>query len=166
VAFSINKVILVGNLGADPEIRVVGSGSRVAEFSLATSRRWNDRNGQPQEKTEWHRVIAWDNERGPKLAELAERYLKKGDKAYVEGEIQYRSYEAKEGGTRYVTEINAREIVPFGGREGAGSQEGGRAPRRQAQPTNSGGGSRGSAPETDYDDFDTKFPDGDDDLPF
>ncbi|MDR0788059.1 MAG: single-stranded DNA-binding protein [Gemmatimonadota bacterium] len=174
MAFSVNKVILLGNLGNDPEIRSTGNGNKVAEFSLATSRRWTDRNGQVQEKTEWHRVIAWDSERGAKLADIVERFLRKGDKAYVEGEIQYRSYEAKEGGTRYTTEINAREIVTFGGREGApGSGDGGGERSRRPSTAESGGSRAPSRPggsgtkESSYNDYPTKFPDGgDDDLPF
>ncbi len=170
MAFSVNKVILVGNLGADPEVRTTGGGNKVAEFSLATSRRWTDRGGQVQEKTEWHKVIAWDSERGAKLADIVERFLRKGDKVYVEGEIQYRSYEAKDGTTRYVTEINVRELVTFGARDGGSSGGGGGYERsRQPQATASGSGNRGGgkSKEEDYGDFDPKFPDSDDDdLPF
>ncbi|HEX2076771.1 MAG TPA: single-stranded DNA-binding protein, partial [Longimicrobium sp.] len=92
---SLNKAILIGNLGQDPEIRTTGSGSRVAQFSLATTRTWNDQSGQKQEKTEWHRIVVWG-----KLVDIVERYVKKGDRLYVEGEIQYRQYEDKEGVTK------------------------------------------------------------------
>lgn len=109
---SLNKAMLIGNLGSDPEIRVTSSGAKVAQFSLATSRSWTGRDGQQQEKTEWHRVVAWE-----KLADVCERYLKKGERVYVEGEIEYRQYEAKDGsGTRYTTEIRAREMMMLGGR--------------------------------------------------
>lgn len=103
---SLNKALLIGNLGSDPEIRTTGDGTKVAGLSLATSRSWTDRDGQPQERTEWHRVTAWTN-----LADIAEQYLKKGDRVYIEGEIQHRSYEDRDGVTRYVTEITT---VPFG----------------------------------------------------
>jgi single-strand DNA-binding protein len=120
---SLNRASLIGNLGADPEVRTTGAGTRVAQFSLATSRSWKDAEGAPQERTEWHRVVVW----GPKV-EVVEQYLKKGDRAFVEGEIQYRSYEDGEGVTRYVTEINARELLLLGG----GREEA--APAAEPQP--------------------------------
>ncbi|MEN8143689.1 MAG: single-stranded DNA-binding protein [Gemmatimonadota bacterium] len=110
---SLNKAQLIGNLGADPEIRSTGSGTRVATLSVATSRRWTGRDGQQQEKTEWHRVVAWD-----KLAEVCERYLKKGDRVYVEGPVEYRQWEGQDGQTKYTTEIRARELIMLGGRGG------------------------------------------------
>jgi single-strand DNA-binding protein len=100
----VNKVILVGNLGGDPETRYTQSGEAVTNFNLATSESWNDKNGERQERTEWHRIVTWG-----KLAELCGEHLKKGRKAYVEGRIQTRSYE-KEGQTRYVTEIKAVDV--------------------------------------------------------
>lgn len=112
MARSLNRATLIGNLGADPEIRATGSGSRVAQFSLATSRSWKDAEGAPHERTEWHRVVVW----GPRV-EVVEQYLKKGDRVYVDGEIQYRSYEDSEGTTKYVTEINVRDLLLLGGRE-------------------------------------------------
>src|SRR5690606_14000791 len=93
---------------------------RVANISVATSRRWTDRSGAQQEKTEWHRIVLWE-----KLADIAERYLKKGDTVYIEGEIEYRSYEDKDGVTKYMTEIRGRELVMLGGREGGGGGGGG-----------------------------------------
>jgi single-strand DNA-binding protein len=120
VSRSLNKAILIGNLGQDPEIRSTGSGQRVAQFSLATTRTWNDQQGQKQEKTEWHRIVAWG-----RLVDVIERYVKKGDRLYVEGEIQYRQYEDKEGVTKYTTEINLREMIMLGGREGGGGGGGG-----------------------------------------
>jgi single-strand DNA-binding protein len=172
VARSLNKVMLIGNLGSDPEVRTVGSGARVANFSLATSRQWNDRNGQLQEKTEWHRIVAWDNERGPKLADLADRFLKKGERVYVEGEIEYRSYEDKDGVTKYTTEIRARELILLGSKgEGGGGDFGGsqERPARAAAPARQSGGrgqGGGGKQQGGYDDFPTPdFPE-DDDLPF
>ena len=146
MARSLNKVILIGNVGSDPEVRAVGTGARVANFSLATSRRWNDRNGQQQEKTEWHRIVAW--EKPFNLVDVVEKYVKKGDKLFIEGEIEYRTYEDKEGNTRYITEVRARDIVMLGGRP-----EGDRVLAGAA------------AGKGDYDDFNAGGPE-DDDLPF
>ena len=116
---SLNKATLIGNLGADPEVRSTANGSRVATVSLATSRRWKGQNGEWQEKTEWHRVVAWNN-RGSTLADIIEKYCKKGDKLYVEGSIEYRSWQDREGQTRYTTEINAREVILLSGKGDAG----------------------------------------------
>lgn len=169
---SLNKVMIIGNLGSDPEIRSTANGGRVANFSVATSRSWTGRDGQQQEKTEWHRIVAWDNERGPKLADVAERFLKKGERVYIEGEIEYRSYEDKDGVTKYITEIRAREMIMLGGREGGGGGDfDSPAPRQQRASAPAGGGSRAPQPQGkapgkggDYDDFPTL--DEDDDLPF
>ena len=117
---SLNKVTLIGNLGADPEVRSTNNGSRVANLSLATSRQWTGQGGDKQEKTEWHRVICWNN-KGAQLADLAEKYMKKGDKVYIEGRIEYRTWEDKEKQTRYVTEVIAREVILLSPR-GAGSE--------------------------------------------
>jgi len=108
---SLNKAILIGNLGADPEIRSTNSGTRVATLSIATSRQWTNRSsGQQEEKTEWHRVVCWD-----KLADIIERYVKKGDWVYIEGQIEYRKYEDRDGVTKWSTEIRARELIMLGG---------------------------------------------------
>jgi single-strand DNA-binding protein len=111
---SLNKATLLGNLGADPEIRSTSNGGRVATLSLATSRRWKNHAGEQQEKTEWHRVVLWNN-KGAQLADLAEKYMKKGDKLYVEGQIEYRSWQDKEQVTKYTTEIVAREVILLSG---------------------------------------------------
>jgi single-strand DNA-binding protein len=113
VSRSLNKVTLIGNLGADPEVRTTSNGGKVATLSLATSRKWK-KDGEAQEKTEWHRVVLWDNAKGAKLADLAESYMKKGDKVYIEGQIEYRQWE-KDGVTKYTTEIVAREVILLGG---------------------------------------------------
>lgn len=97
---SVNKVILIGRLGKDPDIRRTSSGTPVASFSLATSERYNDRNGQKQEKTEWHNIVVWN-----KLADLAGQYIKKGSFVYIEGKLQTRSWDDKNGNKRYTTEI-------------------------------------------------------------
>src|ERR1700709_1753219 len=131
VSRSLNKVTLIGNLGNDPEVRSTTGGNRVATFSLATSRSWNDAAGAKQEKTEWHRCVVW-NTKGSQLADIVEKYVKKGDKLYVEGRIEYRQWNDKAGQTRYSTEINVRELIMIGGGKGGGGDFGGEssAPRR------------------------------------
>jgi single-strand DNA-binding protein len=154
---SLNKALLIGNLGADPEVRTTAGGTRVAGFSLATSRSWTDAQGQPQERTEWHRIVAWD-----KLAEIAEQFLHKGDRVYVEGEIQYRSYEDKEGVTRYVTENRVRELVMLGGREAADPESKKETTRGRGSPEPARSGRKGHS----YEDFQAPPYEDDDDLPF
>lgn len=102
----INKVILVGNLGKDPEVRTIQSGAQVARFSLATSESYTNKEGQKIENTEWHNIILW---RG--LANLAEKYLKKGNKVYIEGKLRNRQYEDKDGNKKYTTEVEATDIL-------------------------------------------------------
>ena len=119
MARGINKVILVGNLGADPEMKYTASGTPFCNFRLATSESFNDRDGQLQERTEWHRVTAWG-----KLAEICGQYLSKGRQVYVEGSIRTRSWDDNTGTKRYITEINARE-VQFLGSVGSGVGGGG-----------------------------------------
>lgn len=132
----INKVILIGNLGKDPELRHTPQGQAVANFSLATSESWNDKNGQKQERTEWHKVVVWG-----KPAELVAKYLSKGRKAYVEGRLQTRAWDDKDGQKRYTTEVVANTVQfldsqasrsaepvgddPFGAPPDFGSQDGG-----------------------------------------
>ncbi len=108
---SINKVILIGNLGADPEIRQTSGGTSVCDLRIATNERWNDKNGQKQERTEWHRVVVWGN-----LAEICAKYLSKGRQAYIEGRLQTRSWDDKEGNKRYTTEIVANDVRFLGGK--------------------------------------------------
>ena len=107
----INKVILVGNLGKDPEVRHLEGGASVAHFTLATNEYYKDKQGTRVERTEWHNIAAW---RG--LADMAEKYLKKGQQVYVEGKIRTRQYQDKDNQTRYITEIIADEITMLGGR--------------------------------------------------
>jgi single-strand DNA-binding protein len=165
---SLNKVILIGNLGADPEVRSTNNGSRVATLSLATSRQWKGADGQRQEKTQWHKVICWNNKVGQQLADVAEKYTKKGDKVYVEGELEYRQYQDKEGQTRYVTEITCRDLILLGGRgggddAGGGSWSGSRAgaAAKSAAPA-AGGGKK----DESFEDFPDALDGADDDLPF
>jgi len=114
----INKVILVGHLGKDPEVRHLESGASVANFTLATNDYYKDKSGTRVERTEWHNITAW---RG--LAEVAEKYLKKGHQIYVEGKIRTRQYQDKDNQTRYITEIVADEITMLGGRPHADGQQ-------------------------------------------
>lgn len=101
----VNKVILIGRLGQDPELKYTPSGSAVANFSLATSESWNDKSGEKQEKTEWHRIVVWG-----KLAELCSQYLKKGRQAFIEGSLETRTWDNKEGVKMYTTEVKARGV--------------------------------------------------------
>ena len=118
MARGINKVILIGNLGADPELRYTGSGTAVCNLRLATSESYKDRDGNMVENTEWHSVVAWS-----RLAEICGEYLKKGSKVYIEGSLQTRQWEDKDGNTRYTTEIKAREMQMLDSR-GAGGDDG------------------------------------------
>ena len=113
----VNKVIIIGNLGKDPELRHTPQGQAVATFSVATSENWTDKTGQKQERTEWHRIVVWG-----KLAELCGRYLGKGRKAYIEGRLQTRAWDDKEGQKRYTTEIVANTVQFL---DSAGASRGG-----------------------------------------
>ncbi len=156
---SLNKVSLLGHLGSDPEVRSTSNGTRVATLSLATSRQWKNQAGEQQEKTEWHRVVLWNNNRGTGLADVAERYLKKGSQVYVEGSIEYRTWEDREGKTRYTTEIRAREMIMLSGRGNVG--EGGREPVGAAASE-----SRSATDASSFKDFPEALDEEDDDLPF
>ena len=170
MARGVNKVILVGNLGNDPDVRFTPNGGAVANLSLATSESWKDRNtGQQQEKTEWHRVVIFG-----KLAEIAQQYLRKGSKVYIEGKLQTRKWQAQDGQDRYTTEI---VVDGFSGQmqmlDSAGGQSSGdnraqqQAAAYQPQPQNayaeaSAGGSNRQTPPPPAGGFD----DFDDDIPF
>lgn len=155
---SLNRAQLIGNLGADPEVRSTPNGGRVATLSLATSRRWKSQSGEQQEKTEWHRVVLWNN-RGSNLADIAERYCKKGDKVYVEGSVEYRTWQDREGQTRYTTEINARELILLSGRGDPGETF---APAKAAGAT----APAAKTKDESFDDFPEALDAEDDDLPF
>jgi len=165
VSRSLNKVQLIGNLGADPEIRTIPSGSRVATFSIATSRSWTNQSGQKQEKTEWHRCEVWNAKRdGTGLVEVIEKYVKKGDRVYVEGSIEYRSYEdKKDGATKYIPEIKVRELMMLSGRSDGGEGGG----RRAAAPAAAASGKEsGKSKDGEFSDFPEALDEEDDDLPF
>ena len=151
MARGINKVILVGNLGADPEVKYMPSGSAVANVSLATTDSWKDKNtGQQQDRTEWHRVVFFN-----RLAEIVGEYLRKGSQVYVEGRLQTRKWQDKQGVDRYTTEIVANEMQMLGGRGGGegGGRSGGFGPGDYSQPQQAqSGGAANRPPEPDFDD--------------
>lgn len=121
MASGVNKVILIGHLGADPDMRYTPSGAGVCELRVATSESWKDKNGQRQERTEWHRVVVWG-----KTAEICAKYLAKGRQVYIEGRIQTRTYDDKEGQKRYITEVIANDVQFLSsGRDGGGGGGGG-----------------------------------------
>ena len=158
---SLNKATLIGNLGADPEVRTTSNGSKVATLSLATGRQWKNQSGEKQEKTEWHRVVLW-NTKFSTLADVAEKYCKKGDKVYVEGSIEYRSWQDREGQTRYTTEINARELILLSGRSGGGDGGESFAPAKAAASAPA----KGKDKDGSFEDFPEALDGEDDDLPF
>ena len=118
MARSLNRVTLIGNLGKDPELKYTSGGVAVATFSVATSESWKDQDGNQKEQTQWHNLVAWK-----KLAEICGEYLKKGSQVYVEGKIQYRTFDGKDGVKRYVTEIVLDKLVMLGSRVGAQTEE-------------------------------------------
>jgi single-strand DNA-binding protein len=156
---SVNKVILIGNLGRDPEVRYAPSGSAICNVTLATSRQWKDKtSGERQEETEWHRVVFYD-----RLAEIAGEYLKKGRPVYVEGRLKTRKWTDKDGVEKYTTEIVADQMQLLGSREGmgdGGGESGGARSAPASRPT--GGGAAKPAAQKSS----TGFDDMDDDIPF
>lgn len=138
---SINKVILIGNLGRDPEVRYTPSGAAICNITIATSRNWKDKtSGEKVEETEWHRVVFYD-----RLAEIAGEYLKKGRSVYVEGRLKTRKWQDKDGVEKYTTEIIADNMQLLGGREGGGEEGGGGYARGGERPARSGGDRFGSS---------------------
>jgi single-strand DNA-binding protein len=157
---SVNKVILIGNLGRDPEVRYAPSGSAICNVTLATSRQWKDKtSGERQEETEWHRVVFYD-----RLAEIAGEYLKKGRPVYVEGRLKTRTWTDKDGVEKYTTEIVADQMQLLGGREGGGGGDdmGERsAPAPRSAPPARSAPAPKPAPKSS-----TGFDDMEDDIPF
>jgi single-strand DNA-binding protein len=153
---SVNKVILVGNLGRDAELRYTPGGAAVATLNMATTEVWNDKGGQRQEKTEWHRIVLWG-----KTAESLNEYLTKGKQIYVEGRLQTRQWDDKDGNKRYTTEIRGDRVVLLGGGGGgAGGARGGGGASRGASEDSMGGGGHASSPDI------PDQPLTDDDIPF
>ena len=139
---SVNKVILLGNLGRDPEVKFTPQGTPVAKFSIATSERYKDKEGNWQERTEWHNIVLWQ-----RLAEIAGEYLKKGSKVYIEGRLQTSSWDDRESGQKkYRTEVIGNDLVLIGGRGDSGGEEGGGGGgySRSRGASASGGGGGGS----------------------
>lgn len=154
--YNVNKVILIGNLGGDPELRYTSSNMPVVNFTVATNESWVNKEGVREERTEWHRVIAWG-----RLAEICNEKLRKGSQVYIEGRIQTRSWEDQSGQKRFVTEIVANEMVILGGRSGESAS----APSAGMEETR--GSSKASAgADESYDDFTPPEQEADDDLPF
>lgn len=165
MAGSVNKVILLGNLGRDPEVRQTQDGTKIVHLAIATSERWRDRqSGEPREKTEWHRVVIFND----KLGEVAEKYLSKGRQVYIEGQLQTRKWTDQSGQEKYTTEIVLQrfrgELTLIGGRGddmggggGGGSYGGG---SQASGGSSSGGGSSSSSPASGggYDDLDDEIP--------
>lgn len=147
---SLNKCMLIGNLGSDPEVRSTTAGKRVASFSIATSRQWTSASGEKQEATQWHKCAVWG-----KLADVVEKWVKKGDRLYVEGEIEYRSWDDKDGNKKYTTEINVRDLVMLGGKN-----------EDAARPASSRAAAGALSSSSDFEDFPAALEDTDDDLPF
>ncbi|MBB84086.1 MAG: single-stranded DNA-binding protein [Deltaproteobacteria bacterium] len=154
----VNKAILVGNLGRDPELRHTNNGQTLVNFTLATSESWTDKSGERQERTEWHRIVVWGRQ-----AEMCNQYLSKGRTVYVEGRIQTREWEDKDGNKRYTTEINASNVNFIGPRTdgggGGGGYSGGGANGGGGFSDGGGGGARNEAPVD-------AGPPVDDDIPF
>lgn len=164
MAGSVNKVILVGNLGRDPEVRSTQNGGKIVNLNLATSESWKDKNsGDRQEKTEWHRVVIFND----RLGDVAERYLKKGSKVYVEGQLQTRKWTDKEGQERYTTEVVIGrfkgELTLLDGRGGGGGDSVSAGMAEAAPARSSGGGDRGSSGGPSWD---APAADLDDEIPF
>ncbi|GBL46349.1 single-stranded DNA-binding protein [Sulfuriferula multivorans] len=153
---SVNKVILVGNLGKDPEVRYAPSGDAIANVTLATTENWKDKNGEKQEKTEWHRVSFFG-----KTAEVVGQYLKKGSQVYVEGRIQTRKWTDKEGQERYTTEIVADKMQMLGGRSGSASMDNDSGESRRPAAARPAPASNGPAKSSG-----SSFDDMEDDIPF
>lgn len=174
MARGVNKVILIGNLGQDPELRYTGSGTAVCNMRLATNESYTDRDGNQVDKTEWHNIVVW-----ARLAEVCDQYLSKGSQVYFEGKLQTRSWEDRDGNTRYTTEVKASEMQ-FLDRAGSQNQGGGgprerqpqghtrgasgpHRPKNQPTPTPTGGDGRGGAPPKTQED---EAFEPDDELPF
>ena len=152
----VNKVILIGNVGADPELRYTPGGTAVSNFNMATNESWTDSGGEKQERTEWHRIVVWG-----RLAEICNQYLRKGSKVYIEGRLQTRSWEGQDGQKRYTTEVVARDMQMLDSRdEMGGAMDGGGYSQPAAQPAGQPA-QQGGAPEPEPPPYAA-----DDDLPF
>lgn len=155
---SLNKVLLLGNLGRDPEVRYTASGKAVATFTVATSSRWKDQDGNDQERTEWHRVVAWG-----RLGEVCGDYLSKGKQVFIEGRIQTREWEDQDGNKRTTVEIIANDLIMLGGGGASEDRRGEESQRRQGPPA---AARSSAAPPRRTDDRFREPPPPEDDIPF
>jgi single-strand DNA-binding protein len=161
MARGVNKVILVGNLGADPETRTTPGGTTVTNIRIATSESWKDKTtGEMKEQTEWHGIVLWN-----RLGEIAAEYLKKGSQVYIEGRLQTRKWQDKQGNDRYTTEVVASEMQMLGGRGGSGGG-GATQETRDSRDAGSGKGGFGGAPSSERAGGGAPAADFDDDIPF
>lgn len=164
MARGINKVILIGNAGADPELRYTPGGSAVSNFSIATNESWTNSSGERQERTEWHRIVVWG-----RLAEICNQYLRKGSKVYIEGKLQTSSWEGQDGVKRYTTEVVAREMQLLDSRSDMDGNYGGGAPQSQQAAPQPQATAATTAPAQDQggtSESDSPPYTADDDLPF
>lgn len=161
MARGVNKVILIGNAGADPELRYTPGGSAVSNFSIATNESWTNSSGERQERTEWHRIVVWG-----RLAEICNQYLRKGSKVYIEGKLQTSSWEGQDGVKRYTTEVVARDMQLLDSRGDMDGNYGGGAPQsQQAAPQPQATATTAQSPDDAGTGSDPSFT-ADDDLPF
>lgn len=161
MARGVNKVILIGNAGADPELRYTPGGSAVSNFSIATNESWTNSSGERQERTEWHRIVVWG-----RLAEICNQYLRKGSKVYIEGKLQTSSWEGQDGVKRYTTEVVARDMQLLDSRGDMDGNYGGGAPQsQQAAPQPQAAAATAQSPDDGGTGSDPSYT-ADDDLPF
>ena len=161
MARGVNKVILIGNAGADPELRYTPGGSAVSNFSIATNESWTNSSGERQERTEWHRIVVWG-----RLAEICNQYLRKGSKVYIEGKLQTSSWEGQDGVKRYTTEVVARDMQLLDSRGDMDGNYGGGAPQsQQAAPQPQATAATAQSPDDGGAGADPSYT-ADDDLPF
>ena len=163
----VNKVILIGNIGADPELKYTPNGTAVSNFNVATNENWTDKSGERQERTEWHRIVVWG-----RLAEICNQYLRKGSKVYIEGRLQTSSWEGQDGQKRYTTEVVARDMQMLSSRDdpdtdtGSGYSQGQRAPADGTPDNRQGSVDTGGGPDTGSGESGPPTFGADDDLPF
>lgn len=161
----VNKVILIGNVGADPELRYTPSGTAVSNFNIATNENWTDNSGERQERTEWHRIVVWG-----RLAEICNQYLRKGSKVFIEGRLQTKSWETQDGQKRYTTEVVARDMQMLDSRgefdSGGSMSQGSGQPNEGTRDVQSGPPENGAGKDTGSGGSGAPSFGADDDLPF
>jgi len=158
----VNKVILIGNVGADPELRYTPGGTAVSNFNMATNENWTDSGGEKQERTEWHRIVVWG-----RLAEICNQYLRKGSKVYIEGRLETSSWDGQDGQKRYKTEVVARDMQMLDSRNDMGGGDGGYGGNSQAAPAPQAAPQAAAAPQGGMSEPEPPpYAAADDDLPF